>query len=136
VFFKGDNKHQQVKDCASEFQDLRPIHALDQYKLNIKKVSGGEWYIHCLLLNGTLLGWGYNSDGRVGISDLNIISEPTFIPFPNDDCIIDVCNSKAHSLALTGMYLMHNIFNMLQHWVKCMHGGYLIVPNLLAPFTR
>jgi alpha-tubulin suppressor-like RCC1 family protein len=106
IYFTGNNSYKQAAATNVDQNHSHAFHLLEDfehYKSQIKKVSVGGWHNHCLLHDGTLLGWGYNLDGRVGVQTNQHIATPVVVPI-KDERIVDVSGGEWHTLALTGMF--------------------------------
>jgi alpha-tubulin suppressor-like RCC1 family protein len=109
VFHTGDNSHKQAGTTAHPNNDsFQVITVLDKYKSRIKKISAGGWHCHCLLTDGTLLGWGYNTDGRAGLKQFRDLDVPMIVNIPMNSSIIDVSDGGWSTVVLTGTH--NNIY--------------------------
>jgi alpha-tubulin suppressor-like RCC1 family protein len=110
IFSWGSNKYGAVGDgtVISRSIPVAVSTVFDAVGKQFSKIAGGESSL-ALTNDGKLFAWGQNSEGQVGIGNVNYLTTPTS-PYMNGllagKIIVDVAMGDYHALALTsdGLY--------------------------------
>jgi alpha-tubulin suppressor-like RCC1 family protein len=110
IFSWGSNKYGAVGDgtVISRSAPVAVSTVFDAVGKQFSKIAGGESSL-ALTNDGKLFAWGQNSEGQVGIGNVNYLTTPTS-PYMNGSLagkiIVDVAMGDYHTLALTsdGLY--------------------------------
>lgn len=68
---------------------------------NIKAIANGNSFSFAIEETGKLYGWGSNSNGQLGLGDLDERLEPVLIDFFADKPVVTVAPGNSHTLVLT-----------------------------------
>ncbi|MEO1109926.1 MAG: Ig-like domain-containing protein [Pseudomonadota bacterium] len=75
------------------------VEALDD--VNITSIENGNGVSYAISETGTLYAWGSNSNGQLGLSDLEERLVPTAVEALSDETVVAVSTGNSHTLVLT-----------------------------------
>ncbi len=96
----GENKHQNSNESAEEMQHLLPA-LVDTSLFEIDQISCGNQHSLILTKSGTVLSFGRNLDGQLGIASRKEAKLPTLVSGLKDEVIVQISAGGDYSLALS-----------------------------------
>jgi len=101
VFACGDNSHGQLG--IGDTED-RPVPTLVAGQLQGKTavyVAAGDSHTLCITEDGTLLSWGYNGSGQLGVGDTENRHAPTLVTGLQGKRVVHVAAGEQHTICST-----------------------------------
>lgn len=94
----GDNRYLQLGDVESNGYSYRASPTISRSFTGIKQIAAGATHGLALKNDGTVIAWGNNSDGQLGLGNTNYITYP--IAIPNLSGVVQIIASYHSSFAL------------------------------------
>mmetsp|Transcript_6867 Transcript_6867/g.12109 ORF Transcript_6867/g.12109 Transcript_6867/m.12109 type:complete len:504 (+) Transcript_6867:36-1547(+) len=104
VFACGSNAQWQLGTNTDDQTVGKPVQVLSE----VQAIAAGDAHSLFLLMNGTVLGVGDNSNGQLGIPDSVEVHRPTIIPGLKGKKIVGIAAAGNHSLFLGSLSAPEN----------------------------